>query len=265
MADFFDGKVAIVTGGSQGIGAATVKALAARGARVAINYASSKEEAETMAAEIGDAAIAVKADLAAGEAPALAEAATGKWGRIDFLVNNAGRTKFAAHEDLDALSPEDFQHIYRLNVIAAFEMVRAVVPAMRETDGGAIVNITSVAGHHGIGSSIAYAASKGALITMTKSLARVLAPDIRVNAISPGYVGTGWFENMLGEEGFKALNEQIAAKVPLAHATTAEDVADAILLLLDHGSRMVTGETLLVDAGAHLDVGLSRRPGKDMI
>jgi 3-oxoacyl-[acyl-carrier protein] reductase len=261
--DFFEGKVAIVTGGGRGIGAATAKALAERGAKVAINYSKSRDEAEALAAEIGENATAFRADLAAGEADTLAEAVLDKWGRIDFLVNNAGTTKFANHEDLDALSAEDFLTIYRLNVAAAFEMVRACAPAMREA-GGAIVNITSVAGHFGIGSSVAYAASKGALITMTKSLARALAPEIRVNAVSPGYVGTGWFADRFGEEGLKQLNAAIASKVPLAHAAQAEDIADAVLLLLDDGSRMVTGETLIVDAGAHLDTGLSRRPGKEM-
>jgi 3-oxoacyl-[acyl-carrier protein] reductase len=262
--DFFAGKVAIVTGGGRGIGAATAQALAARGAKVAINYSKSKDEAEALAAEIGENAAAFQADLAAGEADKLAAETLAKWGRIDLLVNNAGKTKMVNHEDLDGLSAEDFLDLYRLNVAAAFEMVRACAPAMREAGGGAIVNITSVAGHFGIGSSVAYAATKGALITMTKSLARALAPDIRVNAISPGYVGTGWFRDMIGDEGMVALNARIAASVPLAHATQAEDVADAVLLLLDKGSRMVTGETLLVDAGAHLDVGLSRRPGKEL-
>ena len=264
MGEAFAGKVAIITGGGRGIGAATARALAARGAKVAINYSKSKDDAEALAGECGENARAIQADLAAGEADKLAQAALAEWGRIDLLVNNAGTTKFANHEDMDKLEAEDFLSIYRLNTVAAFEMVRACAPAMREAGGGAVVNIASVAGHFGNGSSVAYAASKGALITMTKSLARALAPAIRVNAISPGYVGTGWFADRLGDEGMKALNQRIADSVPLAHATQAEDVADAVLLLLDPASRMVTGETLLVDAGAHLDVGLSRRPGKEL-
>jgi len=261
--DFFDGKVAIVTGGGRGIGAATVKILAERGAKVAINYSKSKDDAEALAAECGSNAKAFQADLAVGEADKLAEAVLAEWGRIDLLVNNAGTTKFANHEDMDALDAEDFLTIYRLNVVAAFEMIRACTPAMREAGGGTIVNVASVAGVFGNGSSVAYAASKGAMVTMTKSLARALAPDIRINAVCPGYVGTGWFADRFGEEGLKALNESIAQKVPLAHAGQAEDVADGIVTLLDGVTRLATGETLLLDAGAHLDVGLSRRPGKE--
>lgn len=261
MADFFEGKVAIVTGGSRGIGEATVRKLAARGAKVAINYSSSKDEAEAIAGEIGGNAIAVHADLSQGQAGKLAEGTLNHWGRIDLLVNNAGTTKFANHEDLDALEADDFLSIYRLNVVAAYEMIRAVAPAMKQAGSGSVVNVASIAGTHGIGSSVAYAASKGAMITMTKSLARALAPEIRINAVCPGYVGTGWFADRLGEEGLKALNESIATKVPLAHAGQAEDVADGILMFLDRASRLVTGETLLLDAGSHLDLRLSRRPG----
>ena len=118
--DFFAGKVAIVTGGGRGIGAATVKLLAARGAKVAINYSKSRDDAEALAAECGDNAKAFQADLAAGESDKLAQAVLAEWGRIDLLVNNAGTTKFANHEDMDALDAEDFLTIYRLNVVAAF-------------------------------------------------------------------------------------------------------------------------------------------------
>ena len=212
--DFFAGKVAIVTGGSRGIGASTVEKLAERGARVVINYSSSKDGAEALANAIGDDAIAVQANLAAGEAEKLSEAALAKWGQLDMLVNNAGTTKFANHEDLDALSADDFLEIYRLNVVAAYEMIRACAPAMRDAGGGSVVNVASIAGTHGIGSSVAYAASKGAMITMTKSLARALAPEIRVNAICPGYVGTGWFADRLGEDGLKAMNEGALSSRP---------------------------------------------------
>ncbi|MEO1167775.1 MAG: glucose 1-dehydrogenase [Pseudomonadota bacterium] len=265
--DFFDGKVAIVTGGSQGIGAATVRALAARGANVVINYVSSADLAEALRDEIGgadgDRAITVQADLSAGEAEKLARAALDKWGRIDGLVNNAGKTAFANHEDLDALSADDFLDIYRLNVVGAYEMIRAVTPTMQEQGSGAIVNVTSVAAHYGIGSSVAYAASKGALLTMTYSLARALAPEIRVNAISPGYVGTGWFTNRLGEEAKLAIDRHFEETTPLRRAGTAEDIADMIVPLLDDASRHMTGQAIVVDAGSHLDVGSSRRKGKE--
>lgn len=264
MSDGMKGAVAIVTGGGTGIGAAVVRRLVARGVRCVINYASSRDEAEALASAV-DGAIAVQADIAEDSAcRALAAAAVEAFGRIDFLVNNAGRTKFANHEDLDALSADDFIDIYRLNTIAPFQMVRACAPAMRENGIGAVVNIASVAGVFGNGSSVAYAASKGALVTMTKSLARALAPAIRVNAVAPGYVGTGWFEKRLGEAGFAALNARIAAQTPMAMAAGADDIAGPVVMLLDPDNRVMTGETLLLDAGAHLDVGLSRRPGKEL-
>ncbi|RYY26538.1 MAG: SDR family oxidoreductase [Sphingomonadales bacterium] len=255
------GGVAIVTGGGTGIGAATVRMLAARGVRCVINYASSRDDAEALASETGG--IAVQADVGEdAQCRALVAAALDAFGRIDFLVNNAGRTKFANHEDMDALTAEDFLDIYRLNTVGPFQMIRACTPAMREGPMSAVVNLASVAGLHGNGSSVAYAASKGALITMTQSIARVLAPAIRVNAIAPGYVGTGWFEKRMGAEAKAGLDAHIAASVPLALAAVAEDIAGPIVNLLDPASRAITGETLRVDAGAHLDVGLSRRPGK---
>ena len=263
-----DGRVAIVTGGGTGIGAAVVRELAGQGAACVINYAHSRDEAEALVDVIrdeGGRAVAVRADIGDDAACRdLAAAAVAAFGRIDFLVNNAGRTKFANHEDLEALDAEDFIDIYRLNVVAAFQMIRACAPAMRDQDASAVVNVASVAGVFGNGSSVAYAASKGALITMTKSLARVLAPAIRVNAVAPGYVGTGWFEKRLGAEGFASLNAKIAGATPMAMAADAEDIAGPIAMLLDPAMRAVTGEVLLMDAGAHLDVGLSRRPGREL-
>ncbi len=262
------GGVAIVTGGGTGIGASVVRRLAARGVHCVINYAHSRDEAEALAAEVGGkgdgGAIAVQADIVDDAAcRALAKAASDAFGRVDFLVNNAGRTKYANHEDLDALDADDFIDIYRLNTIAPFQMVRACAPLLRESEMGAVVNVASVAGVFGIGSSVAYAASKGALVTMTKSLARVLAPRIRVNAVAPGYVGTGWFEKRLGAESFARLNDRIAAATPMGIAAGPDDIAGPIEMLLDPMSRVITGETLLLDAGAHLDIGLSRRPGRE--
>ncbi len=259
------GGVAIVTGGGTGIGASVVRRLARRGVSCVINYSSSRDEADALAAEVGMGAIAVQANVVEdAECRKLAQASIEAFGRIDFLVNNAGRTKFANHEDLDALSAEDFIDIYRLNTIAPFQMIRACTPAMRDGPHSAVVNVASVAGVFGNGSSVAYAASKGALVTMTKSLARALAPAIRVNAVAPGYVGTGWFEKRMGPEGFAALNTSIAGKTPMAMAAGPDDIAGPIEMLLDPASRVITGETMLLDAGAHLDVGLTRRPGREI-
>ncbi|MCD2315674.1 SDR family oxidoreductase [Sphingomonas sp. IC-11] len=258
------GGVAIVTGGGTGIGAAVVRRLAARGVRCVINYAHSRDEAEALARELANGSIAVQADIADdAECRKLAEAAQETFGRIDFLVNNAGRTKHVVHEDLHGLDAEDFVDIYRLNTIAAFQMVRACVPAMQEGPMSAVVNVASIAGLHGVGSSIAYAASKGALITMTQSLARVLAPAIRVNAVAPGYVGTGWFEKALGQEGKAKLDQTIVRRTPMAMAPQAEDIAGPIQMLLEPAGKAITGEVLRVDAGFHLDTGGSRRPGRE--
>lgn len=258
-----EGMAAIVTGGGTGIGAAVVRRLAARGVRCVINYANSRDAAEALAAELGNGSIAVQADIADdAQCRALAAAATQAFGRIDLLVNNAGKTKFANHEDLEALSADDFLDIYRLNTVAPFQMIRACAPAMRAGPASAVVNIASVAGVFGNGSSVAYAASKGALATMTKSLARVLAPAIRVNAVAPGYVGTGWFSERMTPEAFDKFEAFIASQTPMQLAAHAEDIAGPIVNLLDPASRVITGEVVLLDAGAHLDVGLSRRPGK---
>ncbi len=259
----FNDEVAIVTGGATGIGAAVVRTLAERGVRCVINYASSADAAESLAADLANGSIAVRADIADdAQCTALVDAAHQAFGRLDFLVNNAGRTKFADHEDMAALDADDFLDIYRLNVVAPFQMIRAATPLLREGPASAVVNIASIAGVHGVGSSVAYAASKGALITLTKSLARVLAPAIRLNAIAPGYVGTGWFERRGDADAFDRLNRYIANHVPMGFAAMAQDIAGPVVNLLDPASRAITGETLLVDAGQHLDIGLSRRPGK---
>ena len=255
---------AIITGGGTGIGAGVVRRLAKDGAICIINYANSKDAAEALAEEVGNGAIAVKADVTKDdECKALVQAALDATGRIDFLVNNAGKTKFMNHENLDGLSAEDFHDLYDLNVVGAFQMIRACLPALQKSDASAVVNIASVAGVFGIGSSVAYAASKGAMITMTQSLARALAP-VRVNAVAPGYVDSGWFDRIIGADGVAELNKKIVEATPMHMATKPEDVAGPVAMLLDPASRAVTGEVMIVDAGAHLDTGLSRRPGREM-
>ena len=262
MTDEMTGAVAIVTGGATGIGAAVVRRLSARGVHCVINYAHSRDAADALAAETGG--LAVQADVAEDtDCRALAKAALDAFGRIDFLVNNAGRTKFANHEKLDALDAQDFLDLYKVNTIGPFQLIRACAAAMREGPMSAVVNVASSAGIHGHGSSVAYAASKGALITMTRSLARVLAPAIRVNAVAPGYVNTGWFEREIGAEKAARIAANVAAKSPMAMAAKPEDVAGPIVMLLDPASRVMTGEVLELDAGASLDIGFSRRPGKE--
>jgi len=243
-------KVAIITGASSGIGAASALALAKRGWSVVVNYSRSEAQAKQVAASCADA-IAVAADVAEdAECRKLAQAALDKWGRLDALVNNAGTTKFVPHGDLDGLSADDFLRIYRVNVVGAFQMTRACVPALKASRG-AVVNVSSVAAQLGVGSSVAYAASKAALNTMTRSLARSLGPEVRVNAVCPGYVDTPWHHNALGIDRANQVAAHYAAAVPLKDYARPDDVADVITWLIE-GARQVTGEAIFVDGGLHI-------------
>jgi 3-oxoacyl-[acyl-carrier protein] reductase len=257
------GKVAIVTGSATGIGAAAAVALAQRGARILVNYRSSETEVQATAQRIrdcGNEVIVVAGEIANDAVcQGLASSALNKWGRIDIVVNNAGTTKFAAHDDLDALSAEDFADIFATNVTAPFQMIRACRPALAKAGGGTVVNVSSIAGITGLGSSVAYAASKGALNTMTLSLARALAPEIRVNAVCPGYVATPWFSRRFGEEASTRLASSVAQNNPLRRVASADDVANAIVFLATPESGQITGETLLVDSGMHLGSAEVRR------
>jgi 3-oxoacyl-[acyl-carrier protein] reductase len=253
------GKTAIVTGSATGIGAAVLLGLARAGANVVVNYTKSENEARATAKaaeSAGAAVIVAQGDVARDEdCRRIAAVAMERWGRIDILVNNAGTTKFASHADLDALSAEDFANIYRVNVIGAFQMVRACIQGLKANGEGAVVNVSSIAGTHGIGSSVAYAASKGALNTMTMSLARALAPTVRVNAVCPGFVATRWFTNEFGKEAGERMASEHKKTVPLDRVAEAQDIADVVMFFAGRDSRHVTGETLLVDGGLHLTVG----------
>lgn len=250
------GKTAVVTGSAAGIGAATAILLAQAGANVVVNYTKSENEAKSTAEAVKAAGAEVRivqGDVARDEdCRKIAAAALDAWGRIDVLVNNAGTTKFAAFSDLDALSDEDFARIYRVNVIGAFQMVRACAPALKARGEGAVVNVSSIAGLHGIGSSIAYAASKGALNTMTASLARALAPAVRVNAVCPGFVATRWFAGTFGQEAADQMAAAHKKMVPLDRVADGHEIAKTILFFAGSQSRHITGETLLVDGGLHL-------------
>lgn len=246
-------KAYIVTGSSSGVGAATALALARRGAGVAINYSRSAREAQDVAAQClaaGGDAIVVQADVAQDEdCLRLAAAATGRWGRLDGLVNNAGTTRFVAAQKLDGLSAEDFHHIYGVNLVGAFQMVRACASALRLSHG-AVVNVSSTAGMSGSGSSIAYCCSKGALNTLTLSLARALAPEIRVNAVLPGFIETRWLRQGLGADNYARAETAWCAQAALGEVLKPEDVAQTVLHLLD--AQKMTGQLLRLDAGKEI-------------
>jgi len=253
-----NGASIIVTGSSSGMGATVATGLAAKGARVVINYSKSEDAARAVAEQCeqaGGEAILCQANVAEdADCRKLAAAALDKWGRIDGLVNNAGTTRFALHRDLEALDAEDFQAIYAVNVIGAYQMIRAVAPAMQEQGLGAVVNVSSIAGVMGRGSSVAYAASKGALNTMTLSLARALGPEIRVNAICPGLIQGRWLREGLGAERYDKMVAEMETSTPLRKAGTPEDMAETAIWLLE-GASHITGELIIVDAGLHLGFG----------
>jgi 3-oxoacyl-[acyl-carrier protein] reductase len=241
-----DDKVAVVTGAGTGMGRAIVELFARQGARVVVNYASSRDAAvhvvEAIQAE-GGTAIAVGADVSKqAEAAELMAAAEREYGRIDYLINNAGWSTRIPHAQLGDLTDEIWDHTLNVNLRGVFYCVRAAVPFLKQHAGSSIVNVSSVASISGQGSSIAYAASKAGVVTMTKSLARALAPGIRVNVVLPGFVRTrfaGW-----PKESFDAA-EKIT---PLRQLAGVEDVAEAALFFAAV-AKSTTGESLVVDGG----------------
>jgi NAD(P)-dependent dehydrogenase (short-subunit alcohol dehydrogenase family) len=255
-----DGLCAIITGSASGLGAATAAILARGGTRIVINYSSSQKEAEQTAdlcRSAGGEVVVVQGDVSRDEDCRRIVAAAAPWGRLDALINNAGTTKHMPHDNLDGLSAEDFQRLFGVNTIGPFQMVRAArslleAGAKASGRGSSVVNVSSVAGISGIGSSVAYAASKGALNTITLSLARALAPLIRVNAVCPGYIDTPWFTKGRGVDGAAKVRDAVVAKVPLKRASTAEDVASLVCFLATPQSSNMTGEVVRIDAGLHL-------------
>jgi 3-oxoacyl-[acyl-carrier protein] reductase len=234
-------KVAIVTGGTSGMGEATANVLVKRGWEVAVMARNPSPK------EI----FSVQGDVAQdSDCRRAAKHVLDKWGRIDALVNNAGTTKFVKHDDLEGLSADDILGIFRVNLVGPWQMIRACAPALKASHGS-IVNVSSVAAVLGTGSSVAYAASKAALETMSMSLARALGPEIRVNVVAPGFVKTPWQVGAHGQAGADDLERRYAAVAPLKTAVDAGDVAEAIAWLIE-GARRVTGEIIYVDGGMHI-------------
>ncbi len=240
-----DGRVAIVTGSTSGIGEATARSLATAGASVVVNSSSSVEAGEALAAELGDSACYHRADVSSeAECTGLVDAALDAFGRLDILVNNAGYTQVIPHHDLDAVSDEVFRRILDVNVLGTWYLSRAAVPALRESGDGNIVNITSIAGLIAGGSCIPYAVSKAGLNHLTRLMAAVLGPEVRVNAVAPGLIETPWTED------WDAVHSAVAEQAPLGRSGTSQDCADAVMGILRAGYQ--TGDVVVVDGGLTL-------------
>jgi 3-oxoacyl-[acyl-carrier protein] reductase len=246
--------VAIVTGSATGVGAATALMLAQRGWNVVINYTRSESESrETQAAcaAAGADTLVVRGDVSQdADCKAIAAAAMERWQRIDSLVNNAGTSVFGEKAKWDAIDAEVFNRILAVNTLGVFQMVRACVPHLKAAQGS-IVNVSSVAGALGIGSSVPYVASKGAVNSLTLHFARQLAPEIRVNAVCPALITSRWFDQGLGPGGLDKALAATNPHTPLGKPSTPEDVADAIVWLVC-GAKTVTGELVMIDGGTHL-------------
>ncbi len=240
------GRVAVVTGGGTGIGRATAIALAREGADVAVNYSRSEEQAfETLEEieELGRKGIVVQADVSQlGAVESMFDRVRRELGLVDILINSAGRTYFVPYDRLEDVTEEVWETIFAVNVKGTFFCCRAAAGQMAQKGSGVIINIASSSGMTGQGSSVPYAASKGALLTLTKALARALAPEVRVIAISPGVVETRWVD---GQEDFVRRSIETT---PLGRNATADDVAEVALALIVSAG-FVTGTNIVVDGG----------------
>ena len=244
-------RVAIVTGGGTGVGRATSLGLARLGCAVLVNYSRSKSEAEKTVAEItaaGGRAVAWLADVADDAAVKGMVAETERqFGPIDLLVNNAAVTRFITAAQLDEVTDDDWHRILQVNLIGPFHCARAVRDSMQRAGGGQIINVSSVASFSGKGSSFPYSASKAALNNLTVGLARSLAPQIRVNAVAPGFITGRWLEQGFGDS-YPAVKRHAERRSPLGKVCTPDDVA-ATILAIATGSPLMTGQILVVDGG----------------
>ena len=240
-----EGRVAIVTGSTSGIGEATARRLVDLGAMVMVNSSSSVEAGNDLVAELGTATRYHRADVSSEEeCIGLVDATVEAFGGLDILVNNAGYTRVIPHNDLDAVTEVVFRRIIDVNVFGTWYLSRAAVPALKAGGDGNIVNITSIAGLTAGGSSIPYAVSKAALNHLTRLMANVLGPEIRVNAVAPGLVETPWTET------WDAVHAAVAQRSPLGRSATADDCAEAVLGILR--ARYQTGDVVVVDGGLTL-------------
>ena len=248
------GKTAIVTGSAVGVGRETAVQLAKRGANVVINYSRSEDEAQEalgLVEQLGVKALLVKADVSNDEeVRQMVSRTVDELGSVDVLVNNAATTHFVNFADLEGMKEEMWDRILAVNLKGPFFCSRAAAPAMKDAGQGAIVNIASIAGVKAVGSSIAYAASKAGLINLTIALARVLAPEIRVNCVAPGFIDTRWLKQGLGDF-YEPAKKRTSEQTPLARVSTPEDIAQVVVGFIE-GADFVTGQTTIVDGGSSI-------------
>lgn len=247
------GGVALITGGGTGVGAATAKLLAGRGWSIVVNYSRSADAAEGAAAAcraMGVEAVAVQADVAKDEdCRRLVATTVETLGGLDLLVNSAGATQITKFSDLAAQNADDMLRVYGVNAVGTYQMGRAAQPHLKASGRGAIVNVSSIAGQTGSGSSIAYVLSKGALNTLTLTFARLFAPDIRVNAVLPGMIDTAWFTgNGVDDDTFALMKQRFSENSALGAVSSPEDIAEAIVYVGVDATKM-TGQFLTIDAG----------------
>lgn len=235
--------IALVTGSSSGIGEGIARRLAQEGMTVVVSSNRSSAQGLRVSEELGGAYVA--ADIAdPGAGAALIGAVRERYGRLDLLVNNAGTTEIIPHADLDAADREVWRRIFETNVFGTWDLCAAAMPLLRQSPVGHIVTVTSLGGQRPLGSSVPYAVSKAALDHMTRLLAATVGPEVRVNAVAPGFVDTPWTRD------WHALRAEVAAEVPLQRVADPDDIAVAVAGL--HRMRYATGQVLAVDGGRHL-------------
>ncbi len=238
------GKVAIVTGSSSGIGERTAQRLSELGASVVVNSSSSVEAGQAVAAALPGPSLYVQADISDKDAcQSLLDATINEFGQLDILVNNAGWTTVVPHADLDGLTEEIFRKTFEVNVFGTWQLTKAAIPLLRNSEDGNVITITSIAGVRAVGSSMAYAMSKAALNHMTALLGKSYGP-LRFNAVAPGLVATPW------TEGWDAQHAATAKVAPAGRSATPDDCAEAVLGFVRN--RYITGQVLVVDGGLTL-------------